>query len=69
MIVEEKSQVESAFTSLNSEYKINKFAKKQLQYVKPVEFKPDWTRNDTYQYVPILETLQNLLSHDDVFSL
>lgn len=68
MIVEEKSQVESAFTSLNSEYKINKFAKKQLQYVKPVEFKPDWTRNDTYQYVPIFETLQKLLSHDDVFS-
>lgn len=44
MIVEEKSQVESTFTSLNSEYKINKFAKKQLQYVKPVEFKPEWTR-------------------------
>lgn len=25
-------------------------------------------RNDTYQYVPIFETLQKLLSHDDVFS-
>lgn len=34
----------------------------------PLEFKANRNCNDTYQYVPILETLRNLLSYDDVFS-
>lgn len=68
LIIQQNSDVENAFSDLNSEYKINKFARFTLNCVKPIEYKPDRNKKDTYQYVPILETLKKLLSHDDIFS-
>lgn len=38
-IVEGKSEVENALSSLDSEYKINKFARFKVNFVKPVQFK------------------------------
>ncbi|XP_061192283.1 uncharacterized protein LOC133200514 [Saccostrea echinata] len=67
-LLEESSEIENALSSLDSEYKINKFAKTKLGFVKPMEIRPDRASNDTYQYVPILETLKSLLAHDDIFS-
>lgn len=64
----EKSVIENALSNFDSEYKINKFARCQLNFVKPIEYKPNRNQSDTYQYVPIIDTIQNLLSHDDVFS-
>lgn len=65
-LFEEKSDLENAFLSLDSEYKLNKFARLKLNYIKPTEYKPNPRNSETYQYVPILETVQNLLSHDDI---
>lgn len=67
-LLEEKSDVDNAFLSLDSEYKLNKFARLKLNYIKPIEYKTNPRKSETYQYVPILETLQNLLSHDDIFA-
>ncbi|XP_071153109.1 uncharacterized protein [Mytilus edulis] len=67
-ILNEKSEIENALSNLDSEYKINKFARFHLNFVKPIEYKPDRNHIETYQYVPIIDTLQNLLSHDDVFA-
>lgn len=64
----DKSDVENAFLSLDSEYKLNSFAKLKLNYIKSIEYKPDPRKNETYQYVSIIETLQNLLSHYDIFA-
>lgn len=66
-LLEETSDVENAFLSFDSEYKLNNFARLKLNYIKPREYKPNPRKSETYQYVPILETLQNLLSHDDIF--
>lgn len=67
-ILNEKSEIENALNNLDSEYKINKFARFSLNYVKPIEYRPERNQNDTYQYVPILETIKNLLDHDDIFA-
>lgn len=67
-LLKKKSDVENAFLSLDSTYKFNKFARLKLNHVKPLEYKPNPRKSETYQYVPILETLQNLLSHDDIFA-
>lgn len=67
-VLQTLSDVEIAFSSLNSEFKLNKYAKDELDFISPVEYKPDRHSADTYQYVPILETLKSLLRFDDVFS-
>lgn len=36
--------------------------------MKPAEIRPDRARKETCQYVPILDTLKSLLSHNDIFS-
>ncbi|CAC5371105.1 unnamed protein product [Mytilus coruscus] len=67
-----QSTVESACNSLNSEYNLNKFVIENFGFVKPVEYNLASHRTSSkqgkYQYIPILETIQQLLKHDDVFS-
>lgn len=48
-ILNEKSEIENALNNLDSEYKINKFARFSLNYVKPIEYRPERNQNDTYQ--------------------
>ena len=72
ILMKENSDIESAFISFSSCNKLNQYAKENLKIVDPVEY---ILNNDdlnakpcSVQYVPILETLKNLLFHEDVFS-
>lgn len=49
-----------------SEENQERFIKNKTYYVSPVEYCLDETKMATYMYVPILESLQSLLKHDDV---
>ncbi|XP_071138269.1 uncharacterized protein [Mytilus edulis] len=69
LLMTEQSQIESACLQLNSEYKLNKYVRENFGFVPPVQY--DLNRNSKhgkYQYIPIFQTLEKLLSHDDVFS-
>ena len=63
-------ELEEACTSLDSQKKLESFAETNLSVVKPVE-QVIFSNNSikqTYQYVPILETLKYLLKFEDIFS-
>lgn len=65
----EQSQIESACLYLNSEYKLNKYARKNFGFVPPVQYDLDRnSKHRKYQYIPIFQTLEKRLGHDDVFS-
>lgn len=67
-----QTQTEDACHALNTEYKLNKYIGEHFGYVSPVEYNLTNHRtsrkNGKYQYVPIIQTLKQLLQHDDVFS-
>lgn len=53
-LLEEKSDVGNTFLSLDSKYKLNKFARLKLNYKKSIDYKPNPRKSETYQYVPIM---------------
>jgi hypothetical protein len=67
-----QTSIESACNMLNTDYNINKYVRDNFGYVTPVAYNLASERTSSkhgkYQYVPILETLQQLLKHNDVFS-
>ena len=68
-ILQQESEVSMHCKSLNSQYKLEEFAKQNLQYVPPIEYvlgTNERGKLETMQYVPIGETLKFLLSFSDV---
>ena len=63
-LLDNKSYIGNTFLSLDSEYKLNSFAQLKFSYIKPIEYKSDPRKNET----PTIGTLQNVLSHDDIFN-
>ncbi len=60
-----------AFDRLSTGYKLKKFCKKRLNPNDPIEIimgHNDKGKPETMQYVPILQSLKNLLSHEDVLA-
>ena len=61
-----------ALEGFSSSYQLNTYVKDKDFYVEPVEiqlgYNPQLSRFETFQYIPILKTLQALLKHDDVLA-
>lgn len=51
---------------LGTAFKRKRYFKDKFQVVEPVEYVLDKERNHTYQYVPLLQSLQQLLSKDGI---
>lgn len=52
---------------LASPYKRKQYSKKHFNVVSPVEYNLDSKRNTTFQYIPILPSLQHLLRNRNIF--
>lgn len=61
-------QLIEAFEELSSEYKQLKYFREVFDYVDPIEIMVGDNAKDSVTYVPILETLKCLLSHEDVLA-
>jgi len=65
-----ESLLKQSWMQINTDCKLNAFCRAELNLVEPREIvlgeNADTKRNDTYQYVPILETLRVYLQHEDV---
>jgi len=64
---------EAACRTLATEYNVNQYVEANFGYVKPVQYKlknlDESDDNVEYmQYIPLLESLQELLKNDDIFS-
>ncbi|XP_072016668.1 uncharacterized protein [Amphiura filiformis] len=67
----EKTAYEKAFTHFSDQRKLNTYVNENFNHVSPVEYVLGGNRNpkkESFQYVPILKTIENLLKHEDVFS-
>ena len=67
----EKTAYEKAFTHFSDQRNLNAYVNENFNHVSPVEYVLGEDRNnkkETFQYVPILKTIENLLKHEDVFS-
>lgn len=65
----ENTELEDAFQLFSDNRKLNSYIAEKFGYVEPVEYvlgKNIKGKDETMQYVPILETLAALLKHDDV---
>lgn len=49
-----------------SMYKRRKYFKEQFEFVEPVEYILDSQENLSFQYVPLLQTLQHILTNKDI---
>ncbi len=70
-VAEQNACAADACEGLNSGYKLDKFAKSRLNVVDPEDIIlgiGDDGKPRTMQYVPILQSLQQLLKHEDVMS-
>ena len=67
----QKSEVESSFETLNSEYKLEKYMRTNFKFIPSEEYilgTDETGQNETYQYISVIRTIQGLLEYDDVFS-
>lgn len=68
---DERQVLDSILNEFSNETRFNKYIKDNLSFVEPREYVVGILPNgkeDTVQYIPILETLKMLLKHEDVFS-
>ena len=69
-LLQQESDTSTHCRSLNSQYKLEEFAKSELHYVPPVEYvlgMDDSGKPETVQHIPLSDTLEWFLAYDDVF--
>ena len=59
---------QSVMEEFSDERRLNKYIQENFAFVEPQEHIVGGERHHTMQYVPILETLEQLLQHDDIFA-
>lgn len=65
-LLQQRSEVAEICEGFDTQYKLEKSAENHLDIVKPVEI--NLGAQDTYHYVPVKESLNKLLSYEDVFA-
>ena len=67
--LQKKNTLEQAWSKLNSSNNLDKYVVEHLNYVKPLEIILGQSQNlkkETFQYIPLIETLKFLLTFNDV---
>ena len=71
IIVEEGSGMQQILDEFSDYRNLNRYVKQNFSFVQPFQFSvecPSGHAGNSFQYIPILSSLQNLLMHDDVLA-